>query len=47
MGPKKVMSHDTTEEKCGMNFSPLSGKAMSVKNNFSMSQEWPATTAHW
>ena len=29
-----VMSHTTTEEKCGMDFSPLSGEATSGEKNF-------------
>ena len=29
-----AMSHTTTEEKCGMDFSPSSGKATSGEKNF-------------
>ena len=34
MGPKKVMSHTTTDENCGMNFPPLSGEATSGEKQF-------------
>ena len=35
-----VMSHTTTEEKSGMDFSPSSGEATSGEKNFPMSHEW-------
>ena len=34
-----VMSHTITKEKCGMDFTPLSGEAKSGDSNFPMSHE--------
>ena len=41
---KMIMSHTTTEEKCGMDFSPSSGEATSWEKKFPMSHEWLATS---
>ena len=44
---EQPLSHTTTEDKCGMDFSPLSGEATSGEKNFPMSHEWLATSDKW